>query len=315
MQNDESFQESLKNEEIRERMMLTLRIVPLFLKFTIGEIEEVLSLTRRVKYEPMEILFEQGSKDRQLHVILEGTVLLYARGADGQEQIIGQRNTDSCFGEIAFITGEPRNTSAKSGPKGSHHLVVSSEDFQQLSARHPELLFKVLSTIIDGVNERLLDLPSNFRNYVVWGLKWAGMGADEIQMDWSLLLIGAAIGAAVGGGLGIAASRWLPQAYPVLKDVTFAPTVSIWGGTILLAILGLFVGWIVGIQSMKRARGGIGPRCCMNCAHVVWDRTDEKFDCAYTALEMKGKVVKKGKEYDSVTDCPTFQYRDIARLS
>ncbi|MBI4871127.1 MAG: cyclic nucleotide-binding domain-containing protein [Candidatus Riflebacteria bacterium] len=248
---DEAFRDSLQDEETRDRMLMTLRIVPLFVKFTVPEAEEVLRLAKKVRFEPMEVLFEQGGDDRKLHIVLEGSVLLYQRAPGGGETIVGQKTLDTCFGEIAFITGQKRNT---------------------------------------------------------------GMGSKPVGLDWVPPLIGLAAGAAAGGGAGSALSAWLPKAYPVTAKVPWVGSASVWGMALLLAVIGLFAGWFLAILQMKRQRGGVGPRCCMNCQFVVWEGVEGKFGCAYSAMKLRGKVVKPGKDYDTPTDCPTFQYREIARL-
>src|SRR5207253_7836741 len=138
MKVDETFQDALQVDSVRERMLLTVRLVPLFLKFSTQELDEVLKLSQQVKYDPMEVIFEEGSSDRKLHMILEGIVLFYKK-TGGKEAIVGQRSHDTAFGEIAFITGAKRNTSAKVGPQGGEHLVVEAEAFQQLAGRRPEM--------------------------------------------------------------------------------------------------------------------------------------------------------------------------------
>lgn len=314
MRIDEGFQAALQSEEYRERMLMNMRIVPLFLKFVTVEIDAVLKATKLVSFDPMEVLFEQSSDDRNLHVILDGSVLLYTnRGS--LETIVGQRQLNSCFGEIAFITGGKRNTSAKAGAKGCTNLVVDAAEFAKLTGERPELMFKVLGTILDQITERLQDLPANFRNFVVWGLKRGGLGGEALEMDVMPLAGGFGVGAVIGGLAGSKLGAAVAKAYPVVAEVPYAGKAALWAGALLVGIVGLFVGWSIAIQKLRRMRGGIGPRCCMNCANVVWDGLEgRKFGCAYEALKLKGKVLRPGKDYDSKTDCPTFQYREIARL-
>ncbi|MBI4869626.1 MAG: cyclic nucleotide-binding domain-containing protein [Candidatus Wallbacteria bacterium] len=314
MRIDESFQDSLQSEAIRERMLMMVRIVPLFMKFSAPEIDEVLKLARKVKFDPMEVIFEQGSEDRKLHMVAEGSVLLYGKNTDGQEVILGQRLHDTCFGEIAFITGEKRNTGAKAGPSGSEHLVVEASDFQQLAARRPEIMFKVLGQILDNIHDRLQDLPANFSNFVVWGMKWPGLHADEASIDPLPVLAGLAVGVVTGSLVASKTGPALTAAYPVLSAVPYTSSLLLWSLGLLFGVIGLFIGWYFSIQQIRRLRGGVGPRCCMNCSYIVWEGVEGKFGCAYRALNLAGKVVKPGKDYDSETECPTFQYREISRL-
>ncbi len=315
MKIDETFQDSLKDQDTLERTLVTLRLVPVFEQFTADELSAVLQLTRKVHYEPKEILFRQGGDDRTLHMILSGSVLLYTEDEDGQETIVGQRGLDNCFGEIAFLTGEVRHTSAKAGPEGSEQLVLEAQDFQELTRISPQLTFKMLGTIIENIDERLHDLPSSFRHHVVWGTKRPGLREPPKPLDKSYLGGGLAVGLLIGLMAGSALGGFFVEQYKnALGLIPWTKKAFSWTTGVTLAVTGLLIGWKMALAKMKRTLGGVGPRCCLNCKFVILEGIEERFGCAYTILELKGKTVKPGPDYDSPTDCPSFQYRDIARL-
>lgn len=314
MKGDDGFLASLENQEYLDQILLTLKIVPLFIKFTQTELELVVRSARHVYYDPGEAIFDEGAVERSMHVVLSGSVVLFKIDEEtGDEAIVATRRQDSVFGEIAFVTGEPRNTAARAGEKGSEHLIFEASAFEEVAREDPDLTFKMFSSVLESINERLGDLPLNFRNYVVWGIRAEGLERKATPFDPMTILLVTAAGVGLGALGGNQLSQWALERYPILVKLPAITGALPRVAGLLGGFLGLAAGWGAALASRLPDRSsGIGPRACMNCRFVTWTRRGAEHACLYQKLEFQRKVIP-GKTYDSTTECPAFQYRDIAR--
>lgn len=68
-------------------------------------------------FEPGETIIAQGSAGGHLAYIMEGKVEVLRQGADGVLHVVATLGTGDILGEMALLTGQPRNASARAAEK------------------------------------------------------------------------------------------------------------------------------------------------------------------------------------------------------
>ena len=115
-----------------------LKEVDIFMSFS-EEIKKNLSLKmHKKKYQPKEVIIEQGDPGDSLFIIVEGSVSV--RININNEQIeVDRMGANAFFGEMALLTGEPRNASIVAI---SHCILyeITKKDISPLFSQHPEII-------------------------------------------------------------------------------------------------------------------------------------------------------------------------------
>ena len=87
-----------------------LNEIDIFKSFT-DEIKQNMSQKMRQHlYQPDDIIIQQGDQGDSLFIIVEGSVSVRIR-IDGKQVEVDRMGASSFFGEMALLTGEPRNAS------------------------------------------------------------------------------------------------------------------------------------------------------------------------------------------------------------
>jgi CRP-like cAMP-binding protein len=128
---------------------------------------DVADLTKHIRvesYDDGQEVFQEGSTGQQLYLVLEGSVDICKRSPAGTEQKLANLPVDSVFGEIGFVSGDPRNASACA--RGATRLAALNWDSfeDQLKQGKPaasHLLLKisrVLSSRVSIMGDELVKL-------------------------------------------------------------------------------------------------------------------------------------------------------------
>lgn len=317
MKKNLAFNRILQNPQLREELFGLLRSVAFFSGLSQEELLEVLSVMQHVLYSPREVIFTQESRDRNLHLLLDGEVFLYVTRLGGAQDLLARIGPRSAFGEIAFVTGSPRTASAMAGPAGSEHLVLTPEEFNNFLSHHPEITFKTMSGMLKDIGSRASVLPTDLANYAIWGYMRQHDPAqvEKLKPNWTkrgvvtfLLLV-----AGTWAGLRLADSlvRQIPAAIHGIKYFRY-----ITAGTLAFAgtVLGFFLGTTWDWLERGTARNRRSERSCMNCKYIHWDEVDMRFRCVYKEMQMSHTKVELGEDYDTFTSCPSFAYKATAKI-
>jgi len=306
----DNFSQYLEDPSRREQILLYLGQVPIF--STIAP-EKLFALVQKCEarvYKPKEVVFVQDSPGNDLHLVIEGAVLLIRKVSSGEGKLIATSEEGSSFGEVGFITGAPRNLSAVAGPEGSTQLVLARTEFDELIAQSPDIGFTVFKNILDTINHRMEWLPPFFRNYILWGYR---PPQTENQTEGSMdpgyakaSLMGLAGGAAgVVGGLAFA--FFLKMTRPELAQAAQSVMML---AAIILGIAGAVAGGATGSYYDKIEEdlrfGKVHPRSCINCKFVVWDENSGKSSCFYQVEQIFQVTFRPGRSFDTFSDCPSF---------
>lgn len=74
-----------------------------FSDFSENQINEILSASNLIKVEPDKTIIEEGEIDDSFYILISGEVLVRK-----EEQDVAVLEKGQCFGEMAYLTGEPR---------------------------------------------------------------------------------------------------------------------------------------------------------------------------------------------------------------
>ncbi|MGB8953408.1 MAG: mechanosensitive ion channel family protein [Candidatus Aminicenantales bacterium] len=119
-----------------------------------GEIRELASLVRRVKYTAGEILFRQGEKGTSCYIVARGLIrgeIIYEEKATKyvSEFKVGP---GGIFGEMSLFSGMPR-TATGIVEQEAELLEIKAEDFAALLGRNPHLA-EIIAGIVSSRNQK-----------------------------------------------------------------------------------------------------------------------------------------------------------------
>jgi NADH dehydrogenase len=92
----------------------------------------------RQHYEADEVVFREGDKGDRLYVIVNGNVHIVRDHPGQSSTFIAEFGPGDCFGEMALVSDQPRNATAKTASPVDV-LTVDREAFHQLFAHLPPL--------------------------------------------------------------------------------------------------------------------------------------------------------------------------------
>ncbi len=124
-----------------------LKRVPLFSHCSKKELEEIAMLADEVHLEEGRELTREGQRGREFFVIVDGEVVVRRKGRK-----IGTSTAGDFIGEMALVTGRPRNATVTTATP-VRLLVVTDSAFQRLLETSPSIPLKVLKALADRIPE------------------------------------------------------------------------------------------------------------------------------------------------------------------
>ena len=106
-----------------------------------------------------EIIFSEGEPGREMYVVREGKVRVFAT-VQGRETTLAVLNKSDFFGEMSLLTGKPRSASAKAAGD-VQLLAVDKAQFDHLiEAPLVRMMLERMSERIFDVDRRLEELSA-----------------------------------------------------------------------------------------------------------------------------------------------------------
>ncbi|MBI2899910.1 MAG: mechanosensitive ion channel [Planctomycetes bacterium] len=93
-----------------------------------------------------EVIFRQGEKGTTFYIIKSGAVSVRVRGTNGAETDVAALKPGDFFGEVALLTGEPRNSTC-TALEDCELLCLDRESFSVLLSENPPVA-KMMSEVI-----------------------------------------------------------------------------------------------------------------------------------------------------------------------
>jgi len=148
-----------------------LSCIDLFQSVPEAAIQDLVDLVKPVHFNKNEVLFNQGEEGEELFFIRDGEITLYH---DGQKfKTLGK---GTVLGEMALLTGAPRNNTAVSTTV-CHCLMLCKESFDQLRGEYPAFD----QSAREMVSERLDELTENRRHRELADEEWARKASKALR--------------------------------------------------------------------------------------------------------------------------------------
>jgi CRP/FNR family transcriptional regulator, cyclic AMP receptor protein len=123
------------------------------------DVQRVLAVARRRRFERAEVVFHQDDLAESLHLVTSGRFAITCRTALGEEALLAIRQGGEAFGELALIS-EQRRSATASALEAGETLGVLYDDFEHLRRRHPavdRMLVSLLATQLRRMDQLLAE--------------------------------------------------------------------------------------------------------------------------------------------------------------
>jgi len=139
--------------------LAALHNVELFAKLSVEEKDKLAESVRVAPFSAGEIVTRQGSTAHWLYILTKGSAEVRLTGAGGEEKKVAELQAPSFFGEMALMTGAPREATVIA-KTDVDCLRVDKDDFREILARRPEIA-KEISTVLAQRRVELLAVRDN----------------------------------------------------------------------------------------------------------------------------------------------------------
>lgn len=133
--------------------MLVLRRVPLFVALDPEDLQRVAAAAREQGWAESDTLMVEGEPGGELVVIVEGSVRVVHRDADGEHEIRTYGAGDH-IGELAVLREAPRAATVVAAGGGARGLVISGEAIGSLLRERPEAAAAMLATLAERISQQ-----------------------------------------------------------------------------------------------------------------------------------------------------------------
>jgi len=126
--------------------------VALFSAFSDEDLEKVLVLIKRKRYDKGEIIFNEGDICDQLLIVNGGSLKVFQVSKEGKEQILYVLNEGSFLGDLNLLKKDVYTFSA-SALEETHLCTIAKDDFDGLMREHPALTAQVMAYAHDRIRD------------------------------------------------------------------------------------------------------------------------------------------------------------------
>lgn len=123
-----------------------LERTPLFAGLERGHLEDVLTVGRRVSYQPGQAIVERGDPGDAMYIVLSGAAEVDVGGR------FHRLERGAFFGEMAVLAGKPREATVKA-VEPLEALQIPAGEFQAFLATNPEIAVGMLKSLVERLRE------------------------------------------------------------------------------------------------------------------------------------------------------------------
>ena len=144
--------------EAQREIATELRSVDFLRELSDDEVRILAGAVRVRQFGAGEALMRQGDSGDTFYIIRRGMVDVSTNGADGKQVHIAELGHSAFFGEMALMTGEPRNATVRARTD-VEVLEMSRNGFTELFKSHPDAAAQMSEIIAARLSQRreLLD--------------------------------------------------------------------------------------------------------------------------------------------------------------
>jgi CRP/FNR family transcriptional regulator, cyclic AMP receptor protein len=133
--------------------------IPLFANLEPDIIQRLQDATIPKRFARNTILFSKGDESNALYMIREGRTKAVITDDQGKEIVLNTFGPGDYFGEIAFLSEEPRTaTVVTTSP--TEVLILYRRDFKEVLTKHPDVMFEFIKVLIDRVRNSTEQIES-----------------------------------------------------------------------------------------------------------------------------------------------------------
>ncbi|HVO85434.1 MAG TPA: cyclic nucleotide-binding domain-containing protein [Syntrophobacteria bacterium] len=132
-----------------ERLQEAIAAIPFFSSLGEKDLDKLASTSTLHIFQPGEAIIRQGDAGRSVFLILHGRVRVFTRDYKGQELELAVLGVSQFFGEMSFLTGQPRSGYV-AAVENSVLIELSYTTMYRLVQEHPQ----VKQTLVKYYRER-----------------------------------------------------------------------------------------------------------------------------------------------------------------
>ncbi len=133
----------------------TLRRIALFKLVPDQELAKLAALMKPVKCRQGEEIFQEGSSDDRLFVVVLGSVRATRRVQGSEEAPVATIGSDSYFGELALASAEHKRSATITALEDSELLALSGKDVDAAAEKDPVFGYHFYKALAQGIAVRL----------------------------------------------------------------------------------------------------------------------------------------------------------------
>lgn len=128
--------------------VLELRRIPLFAELSPADLHRLASVAEERSYHDGDLLAAEGELGDELHVVVEGTVVV-THG----DTIVARRGAGEVVGELSIITRSPRVASL-AAEGGVRTIAIGQREFESMIRERPEIALAVMRVLAQRLSEQ-----------------------------------------------------------------------------------------------------------------------------------------------------------------
>lgn len=118
-------------------------LVPIFNHLDDEQLNEIMKLTKSIKYKKGEVVYRAGYNSDSLYIVSKGKIKIYRLSESGKEQLLHLLFTGDFTGELALFS-ETIHESYAEAMEDTEVCSVNRTDLQDLLRKYPAISLKIL---------------------------------------------------------------------------------------------------------------------------------------------------------------------------
>jgi CRP/FNR family cyclic AMP-dependent transcriptional regulator len=138
---------------------MMLSKIPLFANLEPEIVQRLQDAAIPKRFARNTILFSKGDESNALYLIREGRTKAVITDEQGKEIVLNTFGPGDYFGEIAFLSEEPRTATVVTAIP-TEVLILYRRDFKEVLTQHPDVMFEFIKVLIDRVRNSTEQIES-----------------------------------------------------------------------------------------------------------------------------------------------------------
>lgn len=152
-----------------ERIKSALSTSAIGIDMTDEEIQQLASLAVEAEFKKGVRILEEGSKSRDIYIILSGqvSVMMDLKAMQKLEERVARMSDGEIFGEFAFVSAEARSASIRAETKVTL-LQLKYDSLMDLFAENPKIGYKMMWNISVILTKKVAEQKARLRKLLFY---------------------------------------------------------------------------------------------------------------------------------------------------